>query len=32
MAGAALVTAPAVLAFLAVQRYFLGENSKPFGT
>lgn len=32
MAGAALVTAPAVLAFLAVQRYFLGENSRPFGS
>ena len=32
MAGAALVTAPAVIAFLAVQRYFLGENSRPFGS
>ncbi|HZY40426.1 MAG TPA: carbohydrate ABC transporter permease [Anaerolineae bacterium] len=32
MAGAMLVTAPAVLAFLAVQHYFLGENSKPFGS
>jgi multiple sugar transport system permease protein len=32
MAGAALVTAPAVAAFLAVQRYFLGEDSTPFGS
>lgn len=32
MAGAAVVTAPAVIAFLAVQRYFLGENSRPFGS
>lgn len=32
MAGAVVVTAPAILAFLAVQRYFLGENSRPFGS
>jgi multiple sugar transport system permease protein len=32
MAGATLVTAPAAIAFLIAQRFFLGENSKPFGS
>jgi ABC-type glycerol-3-phosphate transport system permease component len=32
MAGATVITAPAVAAFLIAQRFFLNDNHRPFGS